>query len=108
MNTPILKGEKRSKFNFMKIEIDEQYIKTSNLFLKKNIALKDITSWIEIRKKLRNSTLEWLEFTIFTTKNKYTINSLHWNNYNAIKQILSHGVQRDAEKENRIYNSFWH
>lgn len=107
METPIITGQKRSKFNFMRIEIYEDRLFTKNLFLKKTIFLDDITSWTEINKKLKSGPLTWTEFTIYTPYTKYTIHSLHWNNYQEMKNHLTGGVHRDREKEAKIYNSFW-
>lgn len=108
METPILIGKKRSKLNFMKVEIYSDKVEVRNdFFLKKTIPLADIISWIEINKKLNPGNITYVELTLFTNKTKHTINSLHWENYVEIREMLTNGKQRDTEKEQKIYNSFW-
>lgn len=107
MEIPLIIGQKRSKLNFMRIEIYEDRLFTKNLFLKKIIFLDDITSWTEINKKIKNGNLNWTEFAVYTPFTKYTINSLHWTNYQELKNHLTNGVHRDREKEDKMYNSFW-
>lgn len=107
MEALIIAGRKRSKFNFMTIEIDNNLVKTKNMFLRKSFPLNEITSWTEINKRMKGNNMTWKEFTVYTPKTKYTINSMHWDNYEELKAILSNGVQRDTKKEEKIYKSFW-
>lgn len=108
MDTPILTGQKRSKLNFMKIEIYADRLEARNdFFVKKNIPLSEITSWTEINKRLNPGNINYTELTVYTDKTKYTINSLHWSNYAEIKELLTNGRMRDVEKEQKIYKSFW-
>lgn len=108
MNTPILSGQKRSKLNFMKIEIYADRIEARNdFFLKKHILLSEITSWTEINKRLNPGNINYTELTVYTDKTKHTINSLHWSNYAEIREFLTNGRKRDVEKEEKVYKSFW-
>jgi hypothetical protein len=108
MDTPILTGQKRSKLNFMKIEIYADRLEARNdFFVKKNFLLSEITSWTEINKRLNPGNINYTELTLYTEKTKYTINSLHWANYAEIKETLTNGRKRDVEKEEKIYKSFW-
>lgn len=108
METPILTGQKRSKLNFMKIEIYSDRIEARNdFFLKKNILLSEITSWTEINKRLNPGNINYTELTVYTDKTKHTINSLHWANYAEIRELLTNGKKRDVEKEEKIYKRFW-
>jgi hypothetical protein len=108
METPILSGQKRSKLNFMKIEIYSDRIEARNdFFLKKNILLSEIKSWTEINKRLNLGNINYTELTVYTDKTKHTINSLHWSNYAEIREFLTNGRTRDVEKEEKVYKSFW-
>jgi hypothetical protein len=108
MDTPILTGQKRSKLNFMKIEIYSDRLEARNdFFLKKNILLSEITSWTEINKRLNPGNINYTELTLYTDKTKHTINSLHWSNYVEIRELLTNDKRRDVEKEEKIYKSFW-
>jgi hypothetical protein len=78
------------------------------LLPKKVILLDDITSWTEVNKKHKQAAnLTWVEVTVYTAKTKYMINSLHWKNFNELKEALVKGKTRDTEKEKKIYNSIW-
>ncbi|MCU0237939.1 MAG: hypothetical protein MUC29_00725, partial [Pyrinomonadaceae bacterium] len=104
METPILSGKKRSRLNFMKIEIYQDRVEARNdFFLKKNIKLDEIKSWTEINKKINPGNINFTELTIYTDKTKYSINSLHWENYVEIREMLTQDKQRDTEKEQKIY-----
>jgi hypothetical protein len=108
LETPLLKGIKRSSFNFMKIEIYADRFEAKNMFLpKKIIPRSEIISWTEVNKKLRNNSLSWVELTIYSSKTKYTILSMHWNNYIEMKNLLTANIPRDTAKEEKIYKSFW-
>jgi hypothetical protein len=108
METPIISGKRRSKFNFMKIEIYSDRIEARNdFFMSKTILLNEITSWTEINRKISAGNIRFTELTVYTNKTKHTINSLHWENYAEIREMLTQGKQRDTAKEEKIYNSFW-
>lgn len=108
METPILSGQKRSKLNFMKIEIYSDRLEARNdFFLKKTIPLDQITSWTEINKRLNPGNITYVELTVYTDKTKHTINSLHWSNHVEIRELLTRGKTRDTAKEEKIYKSFW-
>lgn len=108
MQKPIVEAQKRSSFNFMKITVYDDRLETKNMFFPTQVYYrKDIVSWTEINKKLRNNPLQWLEFTVYTSKRSYTIRSMHWNNYTQLRDELIQNVPRDTEKEKKIYKSFW-
>lgn len=108
MDTPILTGQKRSKLNFMKIEIYSDRLEARNdFFVKKTIPLGEIRLWTEINKRLNPGNINYTELTVYTDKTKHTINSLHWANYAEIREMLINGKERDTAKEEKIYNSFW-
>lgn len=108
MDTPILTGHKRSKLNFMKMEIyADKLVAKNEFFMKKTILLNEITSWTEINRKISAGNITFTELTIYTEKAKHTINSLHWTNYAQIRELLTNGKTRDTAKEEKIYKSFW-
>ncbi len=108
MESPKLQGQKRSKLYFNKIDIYEDRMEAKGIFMPRKIILrKDILRWTEINRKHSNTGLSWLEFTVYTDKTQYMINSLHWHNYNAMKAELSADKPRDTAKEQKIANSFW-
>lgn len=104
METPILSGQKRSKFYFNKIDIFADRMEAKGALVpKKTIYLKDIDSWIEINRLQNPGNISWTEFTLFAGKKNYKIMSLHWNNYNEMRDLLTKGKHRDTEKERKIY-----
>ena len=91
---------------FNKIDIYSDRLEHKGLLLPaKIILLNDITSWTEINKKQAGNL--WVEVTVYTAKMKYTINSLHWNNFDELREAITSGKTRDVEKEKKIYNSIW-
>lgn len=108
METPILSGNKRSRFYFNKIDIYSNRMEAKGILVpKKTILLNDIHSWTEINKKQNPGNITWTELTIYTNKTKYVIMTLHWNNYNELKEALTKGKKRDTEKEEKIYKSIF-
>lgn len=108
MDLPVIIGNKRSKLYFNAIEIFKDRIEGKALLLpKKNIYFQDVLYWTEINKKIKNTNIIWCELTIYTSKTKYSIESLRWENYNEIKAFITKGKERNLEKEKKIYNSFW-
>jgi hypothetical protein len=108
METPKLSGQKRSSLYFNKIDIYADRMEAKGIFVpRKVIQRKDILSWTEINKKHRTAPIAWTEFTIYTEKTKYMINSLHWHNFAEMKAELSAGKTRDTAKEEKIYKSIW-
>lgn len=107
METPIVVGQKRSSLYFNKINIFKDRMEAKGILIpKKTIFLKDILSWTEINRKQNPGNIQWTEFTIYTEKTKYVIATLHWNNYNEMKEALTAGVTRDTEKEKKIYEGY--
>lgn len=108
METPIVEGQKRSSLYFNKISIYHDRMEAKGILMPKKVFfLKDIISWTEINKKQDPGNIRWTELTIYTAKKKYVIMTLHWKNYETLKEILTHGKIRDIEKEKKIYNSIW-
>lgn len=108
MDTPVLTGQKRSRFNFMKLDIYADRLFAKNeFFMKKIIPLNEIISWTEINRKISAGNITFTELTVYTEKTKHMINSLHWANYLEIKELLTNGKTRDTAKEEKIYKSFW-
>lgn len=104
MDAPKLQGLKRSPLFFDKIDIFNDRMETKALIGSRKIfPFAEITSWTEVNKKQRNSNISWIEFTVYTAKSKYMINSLHWKNFNEMKALLSAGKPRDTEKEAKLY-----
>ena len=103
MEAPKLQGQKRSPLFFDKIDLFEDRMETKALIgSKKVFPFAEINSWTEIKKQQRKSNITWLEFTVYTAKKKYMINSLHWKNYNDMTAILSAGKKRDTAKEAKL------
>lgn len=108
MSNLIISGVKRSAFNFMKISVTDDLIEYKNAFLpKKRLIRSQLTGWTEVRKRMRNAGLEWLEVTVYGANGKITINSMHWNNFDALRSCMTTNVRRDTELEQKIYKSFW-
>lgn len=107
METPILSGKKRSSLYFNKIDIYKDRMEQKGILMpKKIIYLKDILYWTEVNKRQNPGNISWTELTVYTEKTKYTIMTLHWDNYQELKQALTNGKTRNLEMENKIYNSF--
>lgn len=103
METPKLQGQKRSPLFFDKIDLFEDRMETKALIgSKKVFPFSEIISWTEVKKQQRKSNITWIEFTVYTDKKKYMINSLHWKNFNEMKAILSAGKPRDTEREAKL------
>ncbi len=108
MDTPTVSGQKRSSLYFNKVDIYSDRIEIKGLLLPKKVILRDeITSWTEINKKHKSANINWVEVTVYTNKTKYMINSLHWQNFNEMKEALTEGKTRDTAKEKKIYDSIW-
>lgn len=109
MEQPIVRGEKRSKFYFNKIEIYKNRMEAKGILMpKKIIYLNDITAWTEVNKQHRKAAnLKWTELVIYTSKTSYKIMTLHWNNYSQLKEALVKNKLRDPEKEKKILSSYW-
>jgi hypothetical protein len=107
MSQLVMEGKRRSKLMFVKVAVFEDRVEIKRPVLPvKTMMRDDITSWTEINKKL-NTGLTWTEFTFYTAKTKYMLNSLHWQNYAEIRDLISNGKHRDVEKEQKTYKSFW-
>lgn len=85
-------------FNISNLEIDDEKlaIKSWLGYTSRAIYLKDVTGWIELQFVQKGK--EYYKLTIYTNTGKYTLSSLRYDNYRAIKSALTNGVPFDAAR----------
>ena len=108
METPEIIGKKTSSLLFKRINIYNDRLEAKNWPFPTTIILfNNILSWTEVNRQIKNTNIVSQELTVYSSRTKYTIESCFWHNYNDVKDFLVKGKVRDAEKEKKIYDSFW-
>ena len=104
MENVILTGNPVSKGNLKKIVVYRDRLVAKDFFMPpKEFLLADILLWSEVQVVQNPGNIQYLRLTIYTAKKKYTILSLHWNNYVEIRDLLIANAQHIEEKaENNI------
>lgn len=100
----VLMGIPVSKGNLKKLRILDNKLEAKEFLEPKRVfPIEEITAWSEVIVIQKPGNFQYYRLTIFTQKKKsYSILSLHWKNYDEIKNKLIKGKNEVEEPEKKI------